>query len=222
MNTWGGDMHELRADGLLIVGDEASPDHEPPIIGVSACGNDHGKELCCRTGYALQEAAKQLEAYSWFFVLDDDVYVNVHNARQALLYRDPDDLIALGIPSCGPEDAAGFCGGAGYIISQASLRKIMARSGEAFQSDLMGNLVGGAYGLVWDDLSISGVLKRNGVHLEQLDGLYGWQLDNSQELEDGYASAIMATDPLPITFHYVTSRQNEMLVFCPDSYNACL
>ena len=116
----------MNADGLLIVEDEASSDYEPPIIGVSACGNDHGKELCCRTGYAL-EVAKQLEAYLWFFVLDDDVYVNVHNAKQALLYRDPDDLIALGIPSCGLEDAAGFCGGAGYIISQASLRKIMAR-----------------------------------------------------------------------------------------------
>ena len=127
MNTWGGDVREVRADGLLIVGDEARPDHEPPIMGVSMCGDDHGKALCCRIGYALQEAAKQLEEYSWFFVLDDDVYVNIDNARQALLARDPSDLIALGIPNCGVEDAGGFCGGAGYIVSQASLRKIMAR-----------------------------------------------------------------------------------------------
>ena len=41
------------------------------------------RQLCCKTGYALMMAAKRLEEFSWFFVVDDDMYVNLENSRQA-------------------------------------------------------------------------------------------------------------------------------------------
>ena len=44
-------------------------------------------------------------------------------------------------------------------------RKHVDRSGEAFQADLMGNLVSGADGSVWGDLSVSGIWASLGTRL---------------------------------------------------------
>ncbi|CAE7228965.1 C1GALT1 [Symbiodinium microadriaticum] len=209
MGTWGQEVNST-SDGLIMIGDVSWPSHRPPIIPAEICGNDHSRQLCCKTGYALMMAAKHLEEFSWFFVVDDDMYVNLENSRQVLSAYDPKKLIALGIPGCGgglcSDKSGGFCGGGGYAISQASLRKLMAPSPEAFHKDLMKNLAVEKSGQAWDDISISCSLKRHGIELRQIRGLHGWRLPGKgKPISTEYERAIKSKDPLPITFHYLTS-----------------
>ena len=209
METWGQEVNSTLADGLIMVGDSAWPSHKPPIIPAKICGNDHSRELCCKTGYALMMAAEHLEEFSWFFVVDDDMYVHLENAERVLSKYNPHELIALGIPGCGPgfcrDRKGGFCGGGGYAISRASLRKLMTGSAEGFHKDLMKNLAQEKSGQAWDDISVSCSLKRNGIKLLLIKGLHGWRIEGKgKPLNFGYEKAIRSKDPLPITFHYLS------------------
>ncbi|CAE7683094.1 unnamed protein product [Symbiodinium necroappetens] len=137
--TWGQDIARSPSDGLMVVGDTAV--QHPRIFGVPECGNDHSRALCCKTGYALQLAYRWLDDFAWFFVLDDDTYVNIGNLRQSLSTFSALEPQALGVLGCGPgfcEDGqGGFCGGGGYALSKAALGVIMVNSTSTFQLDLM-------------------------------------------------------------------------------------
>ena len=208
METWGKEVNSTL-DGLIIIGDQSWPGHRPPIIRAEICGNDHSKQLCCKTGYALMMAAQHLDEFSWFFVVDDDMYVNLENSRKVLSGYDPSKLIALGIPGCGPgfcaDKKGGFCGGGGYAVSRASLRRLMVPSPEDFHKDLMKKLAVEKSGQAWDDISISCSLKRHNIKLLQIKGLHGWRIEGrGRPLNSGYERAIRSRNPLPITFHYLT------------------
>lgn len=63
----------------------------------------------------------------------------------------------------------------------------------------------------WADISVSCVLRRNEIPLLTMKGLYGWRVDGAgrkgSSLNEGYIKAIHQTDPLPVTFHYITEEQ---------------
>ena len=102
LSTWGKDVLESRLDRLIIVGDQES--ESPPVVAATMCGNDHSRELCCKTGFALQ-LAYNLSEFHWVFVVDDDLYLNNTNAKHALAGYNASQPVALGIPGCGPQ----FC-----------------------------------------------------------------------------------------------------------------
>mmetsp|Transcript_50557 Transcript_50557/g.94417 ORF Transcript_50557/g.94417 Transcript_50557/m.94417 type:complete len:427 (+) Transcript_50557:86-1366(+) len=212
MRTWGKDVNESKADSLMIVGDRAHSD--PKVLAANKCGNDHSDQLVCKAGYALQFAHQAADNFSWIFLLDDDIYVNRQNIHKALESKDASQKIALGIPGCGGQFCdkhGGFCGGGGIVISRLALAEIMQPSPEAFQRDMMTHLAKEPSGQSWADISISCVLRRHGVPLEFLKGLYGWKVDGApiprSVLNAGYMKAITQRDPLPITFHYISTMQ---------------
>ena len=63
----------------------------------------------------------------------------------------------------------------------------------------------------WADIFVSCVLRRNEIPLLTMKGLYGWRVDGAgrkgSSLNEGYIKAIHQTDPLPVTFHYITEEQ---------------
>ncbi|CAE7566208.1 unnamed protein product [Symbiodinium sp. CCMP2456] len=156
--TWGQDIASSPSDGLMVVGDMAV--QHPRIFAVPECGNDHSRALCCKTGYALQLAYRWLDDFAWFFVLDDDTYVNIENLRQSLSTFSALEPQALGVLGCGPgfcEDGqGGFCGGGGYALSKAALGVIMINSTSSFQLDLMSHLATEKDGMAYDDISARG------------------------------------------------------------------
>jgi len=194
-----------------MVGDKAS--ENPPVLPAKGCGNDHSAQLTCKTGVALQRAHEQLGNFSWIFVVDDDLYLHVANVHRVLSDFDPSKSIALGIVGCGPHlcPGGGFCGGGGYALSRPAVEKIMAQGELAFQKDLMEHLAKEKSGQAWDDISVSCLLRRHGIPLLQIKGLYGWVLQGAQRnkssLNSEYIKAIHQTKPLPLTFHYVSPQQ---------------
>ena len=160
LRTWGQDIASSPSDGLMVVGDTTV--HHPHIFGVPECGNDHSRALCCKTGHALQLAHRWLDDFAWFFVVDDDTYVNIGNLHQSLSTFSALEPQALGVLGCGPgfcEDGqGGFCGGGGYALSKAALGVIMLNSTSAFQLDLMSHLATESDGMAYDDISARGCL----------------------------------------------------------------
>ncbi|CAE7948432.1 ANKRD50, partial [Symbiodinium sp. KB8] len=204
LRTWGQDIARSPSDGLMVVGDTAV--QQPRIFGVPECGNDRSRALCCKTGYALQLAYRWLDDFAWFFVLDDDTYVNIGNLRQSLSTFSALEPQALGVLGCGPgfcEDGqGGFCGGGGYALSKAALGVIMVNSTSTFQLDLMSHLATEKDGIAYDDISVACLLKRHRVRLRSLHGLYAFG-SQRQWLDEAYERAITARSPLPVSFHYI-------------------
>lgn len=212
LSTWGEDVRNSALDSLVLVGDKASKD--PPILPAKGCGNDHNDQLVCKAGVALQLAYQRLGSYSWVFLVDDDFYLNVANAHRALASFDASQAIAVGIVGCGGHlcPQGGFCGGGGFAISRPAMEKIMEKGESAFQTDLMGHIAKEKNGIQsWADISVSCVLRRNEIPLLTMKGLYGWRVDGAgrkgSSLNEGYIKAIHQTDPLPVTFHYITEEQ---------------
>lgn len=127
-------------DCLIFVGDCTSTN--PPVSATPECGNDHDDQLVCKAGAALRLAQQQMhKGFSWVFLLDDDMYVNVANAHKAFSGFNASAPIALGIVGCGPHFCAGggICGGPGIGISRAAMGNVMEQGESEFQKDAVGS-----------------------------------------------------------------------------------
>eukprot|EP00434_Breviolum_minutum_P003250 symbB.v1.2.002861.t1/scaffold130.1/size334612/12 len=207
--TWFVDVQQSSSDALLVVGNYEIPN--PPVSQAIMCSNDHGMGLTCMTVYALELANRLRDHFAWFFVVDDDLYMNRENANLALSAFDPSTEIALGIPGCGTHlcnSKGGFCGGGGYVLSRGAMKHIMSPDVEAFNKDFMSHLAGGHGEEVYDDVTVGCLVQRHHIRYEHLKGLYGWKLngDTSTIPNSEYKKSIRMRKPLPITFHYVDPK----------------
>ena len=74
----------------------------------------------------------------------------------------------------------------------------------------MANIAREKNGQSWADISVSCTLRRHGVSLLPIKGLYGWRIDGKRQkglLNEGYLNAIRAREPLPLTFHYINADE---------------
>jgi len=192
---------------LLIVGDRNLSN--PLIHGAPKCGSDHDVGLACRDGFALKLAAEIMPEADWIFIADDDLYVITSNVRRILAQYDAKVPITLGITGCGPncceDHNGGLCGGGGYAISRAALHAMLHKTQsvepdiplskkleEAAQDE---HLTDG-----WDDIAMSCVMKRSGIQLQELEGLYGFGPEQ-QDPHDFFTQAISSMSPMPLSFH---------------------
>lgn len=214
LKTW---ASPLDRSSLLIVGDQELKD--PVVHAANGCLSDHHVGLTCKTGHSLALAAEQIGDRSWVFVIDDDVYVNTSNLEGLLKERDASALVALGIPGCGTphcdDHQGGFCGGGGYALSRAALKALVDKpTATEFQNELLDMTKVYYPGETpWDDITTTCLMKRRGITVERIDGLYGWRIpDNSKAAPNGklstaYKNAIHSSSPLPLTFHYVSEQE---------------
>lgn len=214
MKTW---ASTLDSSALLIVGDKHL--QNPTVHAATGCGTDHHVGLTCKTGHSLALAAEKIGSRPWAFLIDDDVYVNTSNLEDLLKKHDPTRLIALGIPGCGAphcdDHQGGFCGGGGYALSRAALKALVDRPTPTdFHNELLDMTKVFYPGEVpWDDITTTCLMKRRGITVEKIDGLYGWRLpDSSTAAPDGKLSqqtktAIHSSNPLPLTFHYIAPQE---------------
>ena len=208
MDTWGAEVLKSEANDLMIFGNERR-EKDPKIQAVN-CADNHGEGLCCKTAIGFMEAFEYgKDKFSWFFVLDDDHYVHQENLVKSLASHDASEPMGLGIPlcgGCGPNDTppGGFCGGGGYALSMAAVRKLMMPSTDAFFEDYMSHLGTGNH----SDVTTACSLRRHNISVGSMKGLHGWQLKGNAVpntiLNGAYLEEIASTNPLPITFHYVS------------------
>jgi len=215
IDTWGS---ALDSSSLLIVGDKDL--HNPTVYAATGCSSDHQVGLTCKTGHSLALAAEKIGSRSWAFVIDDDVYVNTSNLEGLLKQHDASRLVALGIPGCGAphcdDHQGGFCGGGGYALSSAALKALVdKKSPMDFHNELrdMTKVFYPGGETPWDDITTTCLMKRRGITVEHIDGLYGWRIPgDSKAAPDGklsptYKRAIHSSSPLPLTFHYITPKE---------------
>lgn len=151
--------------------------------------------------------------FSWLFMVDDDFYLSVRHVHNVLSGFDASKLISVGIPGCGMHfcnKQGGYCGGGGFAMTWAALESLMQPNMSEFQRDLMANIAREKNGQSWADISVSCTLRRHGVSLLPIKGLYGWRIDGKRQkglLNEGYLNAIRAREPLPLTFHYINADE---------------
>lgn len=214
LQTWAA---PLDRSSLLLVGDQEL--QSPTVHAATGCGSDHHLGLTCKTGHSLALAAEMIGQKPWAFVIDDDVYVNTSHLESLLQKHDSSKLVALGIPGCGTphcdDHEGGFCGGGGYALSQAALKALIDRpKPEDFHNELQDMTKVFYPGETpWDDITTTCLMKRRGISIEKIDGLYGWRIpDGSHPAPDGkltqlYKAAIHSSNPTPLTFHYVSPEE---------------
>ena len=75
----------------------------------------------------------------------------------------------------------------------------------------MANIAREKTGQSWADISVSCSLRRHGIALLPIKGLYGWRMEGKPKagtvLNTGYIKAIRASKPLAITFHYINVEE---------------
>lgn len=214
MKTW---ASTLDRSSLLLVGDV---DLQNPIVhAATGCSSDHHVGLTCKTGHSLALAADMIGNHPWAFLIDDDVYVNTSHLENVLKKEDPSKLVAFGIPGCGTphcdDHEGGFCGGGGYALSRAALKALVDKpTAREFHNELLDMTKVFYPGETpWDDITTTCLMKRRGIEIKKMDGLYGWRLpDSSQAAPDGnlspnYKGAIHSLNPAPLTFHYITPEE---------------
>jgi len=181
------------------------------------CGSDHSCGLACRTSFGLEHAAEMMPKADWFFVADDDLYVMTANVRHMLTKYNASVPIALGIVGCGRDEKlcedhkGGFCGGGGYVMSRAALRAMVsevkdAQSEPSLRREMIEatadwNLTNG-----YDDTAATCVMKRRGIQVEDIKGLYAWAPPKVTNPQAFYEHAISSVDPIPLSFHYLNPQ----------------
>lgn len=217
LKTWAAPLED---SSLLIVGDRAlSSQKGPTIYAATGCSSDHHVGLTCKTGHSLALAAEKIGKHPWVFLIDDDVYVNTSHLEMVLKQHDPSKLVALGIPGCGTphcdDHEGGFCGGGGYALSQAALKALVDKPNpDEFHDELLDMTKVFYPGETpWDDITTTCLMKRRGIAIERMEGLYGWRLPESSKaspdgkLTTNYKAAIHSSNPPPLTFHYITPEE---------------
>jgi len=212
--TWGA---EVPPQQLIVVGVNGS---DPGTIYKPAPECEDGQAN--NPGISCKEATILSSGYElgadWVVVVGSDNYVFPRRFQARLAQEDEHKPQILAIWGCGDgkycEDRkAGLCGGGGYAISRAALKRMIAGEGpEAFVKLSMetAETVGG----YWSDQVTSCIARRHGVSEVSLTGLYGWKLCRSQTNffdcgfdEDLYRQKIESTSPTALTFHYVTPEE---------------
>lgn len=214
LETW---ASTVDGSSLLIVGDQDL--QNSTVHAATGCLNDHNVGLTCKTGHSLALAAEMIGTYSWAFVIDDDVYVNTSNLEGELKKHDASKLVALGRPGCGAphcdDHQGGLCGGGGYALSRAALKALVDKpTAKDFQNELLDMTKVFYPGETpWDDVTTACLVKRRGITIENLEGLYGWRVPGGStpapdgKLSSSYIGAIHSVNPLPLTFHYISPEE---------------
>lgn len=88
------------------------------------CNDNHSEGIVCIEGRALFYAYQKRKDFDWIFVIDDDVYVHVHNVHNTITSLDPTLPLVYSTLGCAPKvtcaskAGGGICGGGGckYFI----------------------------------------------------------------------------------------------------------
>ena len=215
METWGAEVLKSEANDLMIFANERR-EKDPKVLQAANCADDHGVGLCCKTATSLMTAYKYgKDKFSWVFILDDDVYMHQDNVAKSLARHDASLPIGLGVVGCAgcqPNDLPTeqniqpqcFCGGGGIALSMAAVQKLMMPSTDSFFEDYMSHLGIGSH----SDITLCCQMRRLKIPIQHMKGLHAWELRGTTlpntVLNSAYLEEIASTNPLPITFHYVS------------------
>jgi len=104
----------------------------------SQCG-DGMDGISCKEATLLAEGAAR--GADWVYIIGEDNYVQTRNVEKWLEDKDPDKAVAYGVHGCGRglfckdnqafNEGGGFCGGGGYILSRATLQRLLAHGAPA-------------------------------------------------------------------------------------------
>jgi glycoprotein-N-acetylgalactosamine 3-beta-galactosyltransferase len=117
--TWG-----KRCDRILFVSTPSNISTNLPVVTFPNITEESRKILTNKTMNAFAYIYDNyLDEYDWFFKADDDTYVIMDNLRHHLNGYNPEKLYYYGSQmGNGEQDESWFSGGAGYILSKATLR----------------------------------------------------------------------------------------------------
>uniref|UniRef100_A0A336LWT3 N-acetylgalactosaminide beta-1,3-galactosyltransferase n=1 Tax=Culicoides sonorensis TaxID=179676 RepID=A0A336LWT3_CULSO len=119
--TWG-----KRCDKTVYVTTEPKNDDNKELELVVVNVTEGYKYLWSKTIHALKLIHREyIDEYDWFFKADDDTYAIIENLRYLLMNYSSNDLLALGCQLKHPSEPILYnSGGAGYVISRATLKKL--------------------------------------------------------------------------------------------------
>jgi hypothetical protein len=207
-----------------------------PITPID-CPDSHNVGLNCEMGEVFRQVLPLAATeYDGFFVVDDDAYLDVANLRKTIS-KYP-GKVALGVWGCAEKPWYGFCGGAGYGLTQSGARALVeakAKGGARVDAENSTKSVlslephrgpvSRADGFVTQYLQESlRLFQGNEKHHAWEDVAFGATvkaLGLKIETVDGlygwglkpeeYERAVRSCNPLPINFHYVSTSQKHKL-----------
>merc|ERR1719408_544478 len=95
-----------------------------PITPID-CPDSHNVGLNCEMGEVFRQVLPLVaEEYDGLFVVDDDAYLNVANLRKT--FGKLEGKVAIGVWGCAEKPWYGFCGGAGYGLTKAGVKALLA------------------------------------------------------------------------------------------------
>jgi hypothetical protein len=196
LDTWAkGPAGEGR---FVAVGGNNYPENwQAKNVLKSAC-EDNMRAISCKEATLLAEGAAR--GADWLYVIGEDNYVNTERIDKFLSDKDPDSVIAYGTVGCGKNlfchdnddfnQAGGFCGGGGYIISRAALQRLLADGAPALHQVYDAS--------VWpNDMTTSCQLRKHDVVLSNVGNMFGYPISDIDEYK-----AMAKQDFL--TIHYLT------------------
>lgn len=148
MNTWA-----KRCNKVLYI--SSHQNHTFPTVGVNVSeGRQH---LTTKTMRAFKYIYKHhLNDVDWFLKADDDTYVVVENLRHLLSKYSPKDPVYLGQRFQRHVKQGYYSGGAGYVLSKESLRRLVRDGLDTGKCNESGE---------WEDVDVGACMEKIGVKL---------------------------------------------------------
>eukprot|EP00435_Cladocopium_sp_Y103_P011090 s3988_g2.t2 len=192
VETWAAD---LRPGQLQVIGMDRpeEPGFDDGITWLKSSCEDSHEGGACKDFTALTAAFDK--GADWVILLGSDNYAVARNIEAVLAERNSATPEVLGIKGCGECKAGGLCGGGGQIFSRAALQRMLSNGRESYMNESLAEAVSDG---MWGDVSNCRVAFSHGVPVLDLPGLHGWHLEEAKLRE-----AVRATNPLPLTFHYL-------------------
>lgn len=128
-------LSELKFNVLYVLDGHVPLDvpHSEVLVAHHCAGMSLMNSLCCRTQYGYTHTHDKYPHVKWIVRLTDDTFCHVHNLLQYVRYFDSERPWYLGEKYERPPDHCYADGGAGWMISRATLRAVHPRI-EEFKS----------------------------------------------------------------------------------------
>ncbi|THD21577.1 Glycoprotein-N-acetylgalactosamine 3-beta-galactosyltransferase 1 [Fasciola hepatica] len=121
MNTWA--RHCTKH--LFISSEEST---ELPVINMNMSHPESRAHLWSKMQKAMRYLYQFRDQYDFFYKVDDDTFATVENLQYALKDLNPDEPIISGFPFTHVIDKGHLSGGAGYVLSRATLKLLVEKA----------------------------------------------------------------------------------------------